>query len=131
MAGAGSLATGSTYFGQIHSGLIPVGKRESWLAAPSKQGVATVAVAATVDNNLDNRSMARTIFQSDIAEPWKAIINLAQFRRDSFSVNLENFSCSSDNLTFVTKNFDEDNCLTHVFQLIFVSYFLIKVLCIQ
>lgn len=76
---------------QIHSGLIPVGKRETWLAAPSRQGTASVAVAASMDSNLDNRSMARTIFQSEIAEPWKAIINLAKFRSDSLSVNLPNF----------------------------------------
>lgn len=59
---------------KIHSGLIPVGKRETWMAAPASE---------SVEQGQAGVSFAKVIFQTDVTAPWKVLVSQAQAKQDS------------------------------------------------
>lgn len=71
----------------IHSGLIPVGKREAWMAAPSESG--EVAAASQSTGVVD--SLGKAVFMISVAEPWRALINQAEHHRFGQSRAFDNF----------------------------------------
>ena len=83
---------------QLHAGVIPVGKREQYLAASAEGGHAraqdTGSDQASDDDGVipfEARSLARRVFQIDVAEPWKALVNQAQFQFDALGRSTDNF----------------------------------------
>ena len=63
----------------IYSGLIPVGKREAWMAAPAEGEADSISSSESITGKTD--SLAKAIFVLTVAEPWRALINQADFQR--------------------------------------------------
>ena len=73
----------------VLSGLIPVGKREKWMSAPvSSAG----AGAQQSDDFGAAMSQARILFLTDVGEPWKILVEQAQFKSKSFDRSFSEFS---------------------------------------
>jgi hypothetical protein len=72
----------------IHSGLIPVGKREVWMGAPA--GVAPAGQSPQNQSPAEqgSTSLKMSIFQNDVAGPWKALIQHAQLTSDRVGESL-------------------------------------------
>ena len=66
---------------QIYSGLIPVGKREEWVKAPACSGNVGDEIAHPVPSVEGGMSHLKGIFQADVTEPWKALIDQAQYKK--------------------------------------------------
>jgi len=60
----------------IHSGLIPVGKRESWMGAPAG-GMATDLENPGSSSASKNNSIKRQIFRATVIEPWNLLVEQA------------------------------------------------------
>jgi len=60
----------------IHSGLIPVGKRESWMGAPAG-GMATDLEHPNLPSDSGSNSIKRQIFRATVIEPWNLLIEQA------------------------------------------------------
>lgn len=70
------------------SGLIPVGKREKWMSAP----VSSAGEGATQSDDFGAAmSQARVLFQTDVAEPWKILVEQAQFKSQSLNRSFSEF----------------------------------------
>jgi hypothetical protein len=74
------------------SGLIPVGKREKWMAAPVSSASATDSLS---DDFGTVMSRARVLFQTDVAEPWKILVEQALFKSKSFDRVFSEFPAGS------------------------------------
>jgi hypothetical protein len=70
---------------QLHAGLIPVGKREAWLAAPVGEATQKPGAGATGQPEEAATPLALTIFQQEIAAPWQILIEQAQHIKDRLS----------------------------------------------
>jgi hypothetical protein len=75
----------------VFSGLIPVGKREKWMAAPVGDGASAESAGNPADSALTGVSHARKMFQVDVAEPWKILIEQADFKRQGLSRGFDFF----------------------------------------
>ncbi len=64
------------YDRKVHSGLIPVGRRETWMAASASE---------LVETGPEGISYAKIIFQTDVTAPWKVLVSQAQAKQDSLS----------------------------------------------
>lgn len=69
----------------VYSGLIPVGKREKWMAAPVGDATTAELSGDLADSTLAGMSHARKMFQTDVAEPWKILVEQADFKRQGLS----------------------------------------------
>ena len=76
---------------KLHGGLIPVGKRETWLSAPIGEAATEYDTDKTRQTEEIATSLARTILQQDIATPWKILIEQAQNTKDSLKINANTF----------------------------------------
>jgi len=65
-------------FRQILGGLIPVGKRDEWINAPSDNGTIDVEIASPVPSYDGGVDHLREILYSDVIAPWKAMIDQAE-----------------------------------------------------
>lgn len=71
----------------VLSGLVPVGNREKWMAAPITNAIA--GVDQDDENDLDvGMSHARIMFQTDVTAPWKILVEQAEFKKDSLTRGL-------------------------------------------
>ncbi|MCJ8500104.1 hypothetical protein [Desulfatitalea alkaliphila] len=77
-------------FRQLFGGLIPVNKRDAWLAAPAHAGGQAAAIAGPVPAADDGGDPYREILYSDVIAPWKALIEQAETekRRNSPSASM-------------------------------------------
>lgn len=76
----------------VLSGLIPVGKREKWMAAPvGDAGELSAAAIAGDGAPLTVFSQARKIFQADVAEPWKILVEQAETLKGGISRKFDGF----------------------------------------
>lgn len=74
----------------IYSGLIPVGKREAWMAAPSESGEVSIANTASEELGVMD-SLAKAVFVMEVAEPWRALLNLAHNQSNNQNRSYPNF----------------------------------------
>jgi hypothetical protein len=75
------------------NGLIPVGKREKWMSAP----VSSAGAGARQSEDFGaGMSQARILFQTDVAEPWKILVEQALFKSRSLNQNFSEFPPNSD-----------------------------------
>ena len=81
-------ADGCGHSRAVLNGLIPVGKREKWMSAPvSNRG----AGEQQIDDFGAAMSQARILFQTDVAEPWKILVEQAFFKSQSFNRTFSEF----------------------------------------
>lgn len=73
----------------LYNGFIPVGKRETWMAAPSDNGAATLADQLTESGVMD--SLAKAMLVIEVTEPWRAIINATANQSGSLNRSFANF----------------------------------------
>jgi len=74
---------------KLFSGTIPVGRREQWMGAelgPDDAGSPTGAYGAE-----PGPSMASLVFQTDVAAPWKLLLEQAEFKRNAADSSFPNF----------------------------------------
>jgi hypothetical protein len=82
----------------IYSGLIPVGKRETWMAAPADNSVGNPLSGNTDTSSERGVSQAKIIFQTDVTAPWKILVEQAQFKKDGLNTTFSNFDTDADRL---------------------------------
>ena len=68
---------------QLHSGLIPVGKRETWIGAPAGNPIDSQDPRNPMALDHGSVSLTKTMLQNDVIAPWKALIEQAQFAQDN------------------------------------------------
>jgi len=85
----------------VYSGLIPVGKREKWMAAPVADTATAELTGDIEDFPLAGISHARKMFQTDVTEPWKILVEQADFKRQGLS---RSFDFVEDDGSSVTEN---------------------------
>ena len=68
---------------QLHSGLIPVGKRETWLGAPAGSVGMAQNPTDPAPAGPGGASLTKTIFENDVIGPWKALIEQARVAQDN------------------------------------------------
>lgn len=78
----------------VLSGLVPVGKRESWMAAAVANSVSGIDPQA--DDGVFNSGLshARVIFMTDVTEPWKILVEQAEFKKQSLARSFDSFDTS-------------------------------------
>jgi len=76
---------------QILAGTIPVSRREAWLAAPGAGDVEHAHIASPVLSHEGGITHIKEIFQSDVSEPWKALIEQAQSLKTSIYADASTF----------------------------------------
>ena len=81
-------ADGCGHSRAVLSGLIPVGKREKWMSAPVSS---TGAGAQQSDDFGAAMSQARILFLTDVGEPWKILVEQAQFKSQSLNKTFSKF----------------------------------------
>jgi len=72
---------------RLLSGAIPVSRREQWVGA-------AIGADATADNTAmqySGRSMAAMLFQTDVAAPWKLLLEQAEFKKMAADNSFSNF----------------------------------------
>jgi len=77
---------------QILGGLIPVGKREGWLAAPACAENIDCEIANPVPSTEGGVDHLKEIFYADVIAPWKALVDQAQFVKASLTTDSATFS---------------------------------------
>lgn len=80
----------------VLSGLIPVGKREKWMAAPVGDAASLIAAEATGGASIAVASHARKMFQTDVAEPWKILMEQAQTAKEGIARSFDDFEVEGD-----------------------------------
>ncbi len=74
---------------RLLSGTIPVGRREQWVGAePGPEAAAQGRAGATANGG---RSLAGLLFQTDVAAPWKLLLEQAEFKKDAAGRSFSNF----------------------------------------
>ncbi len=71
----------------IHSGLIPVGKREVWMAG---------SVGNSLSGTTTGSSRAQLQFQIEVGAPWKTLISQAQNKQDALQRSVAGVETSGD-----------------------------------
>ncbi|KPJ96274.1 MAG: hypothetical protein AMJ53_01115 [Gammaproteobacteria bacterium SG8_11] len=74
----------------LHSGLIPVGKREAWMGAPADDSVNSGQAEGETEVIQENASQAKISFQTDVSEPWKILVEQAQFKNENMARSFDN-----------------------------------------
>lgn len=75
----------------VLSGLIPVGKREKWMAAPVGDATSLTPTGDTDSVPLAVASHARKMFQTDVAEPWKILMEQAETAKQGIARSFDDF----------------------------------------
>ncbi|MCP4378549.1 MAG: hypothetical protein GY794_20530 [bacterium] len=78
----------------LFSGLVPVGSREKWMAAPVADTVAGIEIDGSEAEFDSGVSHARIMFQTDVTEPWKILVEQAEFKKEGLSRSMSNFDTS-------------------------------------
>ena len=78
----------------VLSGLVPVGKRESWMAAAVADSVSGIDPQSDDSEFNSGLSRARVIFMTDVTEPWKILVEQAEFKKQSLSRSFDRFDTS-------------------------------------
>jgi len=76
---------------QILAGTIPVSRREAWFAAPGAGDVEHAHIASPVLSHEGGITHIKEIFQSDVSEPWKALVEQAQSLKASIYSDADTF----------------------------------------
>ncbi len=79
---------------QILAGTIPVSQRETWLAAPGAGNLDHSHVANAVLSHEGGITHLKELFQADVSEPWKALIEQAQSFKTSIHADENTFPSS-------------------------------------
>ncbi|VAW63251.1 hypothetical protein MNBD_GAMMA09-507 [hydrothermal vent metagenome] len=69
----------------LHCGLIPVGKREAWMAAPADDSLLLDEAYGAENAFQPGVSKAKVSFQTDVTEPWKILVEQASYKQESLS----------------------------------------------
>jgi hypothetical protein len=77
----------------VLNGLIPVGKREKWMSAPVA-GEEAGSSGSVEDLSVVPMSRARILFQTDVTEPWKILVEQAEYKKEGLSRNITGFETS-------------------------------------
>ena len=96
---------------KVLSGLVPVGRRESWMAAAVVDSVSGIDPQADDGVLNSGLSHARVIFMTDVTEPWKILLEQAEFKKQSLARSFDSFdtSGSSSDETGNAKRTHRDN----------------------
>ncbi len=78
----------------LFSGLVPVGSREKWMAAPVAETIAGIEIDSSEDAFDAGISHAKILFQTDVTEPWKILVEQAEFKKQGLSRSITNFDTS-------------------------------------
>jgi len=88
---------------QILGGLIPVSKREELLIAPTASELQDEKyIAHVIASSEGGENHIKEIFQTDVTEPWKALIEQAEAARDNL-INTDHPFFPESGITEVTK----------------------------
>ena len=79
---------------RLFSGLVPVGSREKWMAAPVADTVAGIEIDSSEQAFDTGISHARILFQTDVTEPWKILVEQAEFKKEGLSRSFTRFDTS-------------------------------------
>ena len=80
----------------VLNGLVPVGKRESWMAAAVADSVSGIDLQADDAEFNSSLSRARVIFMTDVTEPWKILVEQAEFKKQSLNRTFDRFDTSGN-----------------------------------
>ncbi len=78
----------------LFSGLVPVGSREKWMAAPVAETIAGIEIDSSEEAFDTGISHAKIMFQTDVTEPWKILVEQAEFKKQGLSRSITNFDTS-------------------------------------
>ncbi len=78
----------------LFSGLVPVGSREKWMAAPVAETIAGIEIDSSEEALDAGISHAKIMFQTDVTEPWKILVEQAEFKKQGLSRNITSFDTS-------------------------------------
>ena len=78
----------------VLNGLIPVGKREKWMSAPVASAEAVSDTASENDIAGVAMSRAHMLFQNDVTEPWKTLVEQAEYKKQGLSRSISGFETS-------------------------------------
>jgi len=78
----------------VLNGLIPVGKREKWMSAPVAGSVAASDGHDEDSFTSEVMSRARMLFQNDVTEPWKTLVEQAEYKKQSLGRSISGFETS-------------------------------------
>lgn len=81
---------------QIMAGFIPVGKREEWLGAPEAGGAPPSEMIHPVPSNEGGDRHLNEMFCADVVEPWRALVEQAQYLKASLNIDSNSFPNFSD-----------------------------------
>lgn len=77
----------------LFSGLIPVGRREKWMGAPVANQVAEDSGNTSAEAPV---SRAQLLFQSDVTEPWKTLVEQAEYKKQGLARSFEGIEGSGN-----------------------------------
>jgi hypothetical protein len=78
----------------VLSGLVPVGKRESWMAAAVANSVSGIDPQANDAVYNSGLSHARVMFMTEVTEPWKILVEQAEFKKQGLARRFDSFDTS-------------------------------------
>lgn len=99
---------------QVLSGLIPVGKREEWLAASKYSGEAKAGMINPVQSVEGGVTHLKDIFYADVIEPWRAMIDQARQLKVSLNTDKNTFPSFSDDWNATEAKNDKARALKSV-----------------
>ena len=87
----------------LFSGLIPVGSREKWMAAPIADTIAGIEWDRAEEDIDSGISHAKILFQTDVTEPWKILVEQAEFKKQGLSRSFTRFDTSGSSADEIDK----------------------------
>jgi hypothetical protein len=82
---------------RVLSGLIPVGKREKWMSAPVASAFSGDLAEAEASEINAGVSHAKRMFQTDVTEPWKILVEQAEFKKQGLSRTFDSLDTPDGN----------------------------------
>ena len=79
----------------LMNGLIPVSKREKWMSAPIGDALMGNDDIETPETST-GFSRARIMFQTDVAEPWKILMEQGEFKKQNMARSFDNLESSGN-----------------------------------
>ncbi|MBU4295139.1 MAG: hypothetical protein L6365_05680 [Desulfobulbaceae bacterium] len=104
---------------QLHAGLIPVGKREAWLAAPVGETAQNQDIATTGQSEEAATPLAMSIFKQDISTPWQILLEQALNTQNSLN---DDGDAADDNQKLINNRREQIQTVSWYILLDFVLY---------
>ncbi len=77
---------------RLHTGVIPVNRREAWMGAPVEGGLAADGVAGVA---APQRPLAAALFQADVVAPWRMLLERAEVKKNAAARAFPNFDADA------------------------------------